>query len=50
VLRQAADGLDLAIDRAAVDEVIRAGGGLGQLDPAAVDLDPVIVVDFVEGV
>jgi NitT/TauT family transport system substrate-binding protein len=50
VLRQAADGLDLAIDRAAVDEVIRAGGELGQLDPAAVDLDSVIVADFVEGV
>lgn len=50
MLRQAADGLDLAIDRAAVDEVIRAGGELGQLDPAAVDLDPVVVADFVEGV
>ncbi|MQA13261.1 MAG: PhnD/SsuA/transferrin family substrate-binding protein [Pseudonocardiaceae bacterium] len=48
VLEQASNGLGLQIDRAALDEVIAAGRELGQLDPAALDVDAVIADGFVD--
>lgn len=46
VLEQASNGLSLQIDRAALREVIAAGHELGQIDPAALDVDSIIAADF----
>ncbi len=46
VLEQASNGLSLQIDRAAVREVVTAGQELGQIDPAALNLDDIIAADF----
>ena len=48
-LELASNGLSLEIDRAAVEEVVAAGAELDQLDPDSLNLDEIILTDFVEG-
>ncbi|MQA85673.1 MAG: hypothetical protein GEV03_13865 [Streptosporangiales bacterium] len=48
-LRAEADGFTLEIEPAAIEENVRAGVELGQLDAKKLDLNSVIVKDFVSG-
>ncbi|MHA6631631.1 ABC transporter substrate-binding protein [Pseudonocardia sichuanensis] len=47
-LEQIAPALSLEFDMPGIEENVRAGADLGQLDPNALDLDAIIVRDFVE--
>jgi NitT/TauT family transport system substrate-binding protein len=47
-LEQAGSAFSLEIDMPGMEENIRAGSELGQLDPAALDLERLIVTDFVD--
>lgn len=45
-LKEASEAFDLAIDMPGVEENLKAGGEMGQLDPDAFDLQSVVVDDF----
>jgi hypothetical protein len=47
-LEQAGSAFSLEIDMAGIEENVRAGVDLGQLDAEALDLEQVIVTDFVD--
>ncbi len=47
-LKQAASAFSLQIDRRGIEENVRAGAELNQLDPSSLDLERIIVTDFVD--